>query len=204
MYGKKKWLLGVWLALAVLFLPAARAGCVPANQVAEWLTTDLQGRPGLLGYRYRIKQKTFECKAFASSHESVAKTTMLIYQGLPEGVAMVEYWAKPADLEPDSRGPTSYTDEDLQTMLFVGAPLDGAAARAVAELLDSGRVEFFFVRYGVDLPQIVEEKLPKVVLFARIDPGRIPSLLAVGGAVFSPLHLDWASQIFLGVQAAGR
>ena len=191
-----------WAALA--WQPVL-AGCLPANQVEEWLTTNRSGVPGLLGYHYRIKQKAFVCKVFSESQSFTTESMVLVYGNLPKGVAMVEYWAKPADLATGDKEPASYTDEDLQTLLFVGAPLNEEAERAVTALLESGKVEFFFSRYDVELPKAVLAHLNKVVFYARIDPGRTPSLLAIDGAVFSPPHLDWARQLFVSSAAeAGR
>lgn len=202
MYGKRgHW---VWMSLmaVALFLPTARAGCNPAGHVGEWLTTNPQGELGLMGYRYRLKKRAFVCSGAAGTLETEA--TMLVYQDLPKGVAMVEYWAKPSDLETDTRHPTSYGADDLQTMLYVGAPLDVAAEEAVANLLGSGQVEFLFVRYGVELPAAVKARLDRVKLFARTVPGQEPLRFEIEGSVLSLMHLEWARMNFLGADSPAK
>ncbi len=204
MHGKRRRWVWVGLMAAVLFSPVARAGCSPAGQVGEWLTTNLQGEPGLMGYHFRLKKRAFVCQGPLAASSHTTEATMLVYQGLPKGVAMGEYWAKPADLALDTAHPTAYGVDDLQTVLYVGAPLDAAAGEAVAGLLGSGQVEFFFVRYGVELPSVVKAQLDRVKLFARTVPGQEPMRFEIEGSVLSLMHLEWARMNFMGADSPAK
>jgi len=149
-----------------------RAGCVPSERVGEWLTPELEGVPGLLGYRYRLMSKEFLCRIHPETSLDPHRVFLAVYQGLPRGLAMVEYLASPELLMPpgasakpkaEAEAPASLDPGSLaaffaerpagllQTVVYLYERSPEVEA-SLRRLLESGEVELLLVRAGLEPP----------------------------------------------------
>ena len=191
-----------------------RAGCVPAERMGEWLTPELEGVPGLLGYRYRLMSKEFLCRIHPETSLDPYQVVLAVYQGLPRGLAMVEYLAPPGLLTPPvasakpgagAEAPASLDPGSLaaffakrppgllQTIVYLYERAPEAEA-ALRRLLESGEVELLLVRAGLEPPAWVADYRVAVLEGA---PGLQPEAFRLGPALVPLPELTWALFLFM-------
>ncbi len=189
---------GILGVLALWALPPmAAAACVFSDRVPVWLTTELEGVPGLGGFRYRVQEREFLCRNHPEGPLKPIKRWLAVYQGLPGGLAIVEYPTGDAELtlSPPLEGGRKTGRLEVQTLVYVYRD-DPRVLEVLDRLLGSGEVEFLFVKYGLDLPKrIFEGPAPPVVLL--INPGTFPEVFQLGRGLLDLAHLSWAYLEFL-------